>query len=158
MIFILYTLQPLAIHVLFTDNLIESIRNSNIKWFIRLHPRQFNQLQDIISFLNDNGLTKFVEIDLASKLPLPTLMKNCLLHISNYSGAIIEAQLLGKFSIIINEIGKYNFKNLINLKQAIYLNSNEITADLIRKYSNNSDKVQKEVEKSNYLNFFDNEC
>ena len=47
-------------------------------------------------------------------------------------------------------------KNFISILE--YLNSNEITADLIRKYSNNSAKVQKEVEKSNYLNFFDNEC
>ena len=132
--YILYTLQPLSLKVLFTQNIIETIRESKIKWFLRLHPKQLNQKNEILEFLKSNKIQEFVEIDLATKLPLPILIKNCCLHVSNYSGTIIEAQILGKFSIIMHELGKGNFKELLESNQCIYINSNNISSLTVSKY------------------------
>lgn len=133
--FILYTLQPKPYGVdrLFSESMIKLIKNSNFKWFIRLHPRQDNK-QEIIECLYKNKLFEVVEIEKATNDPLPLLLKNCRLHISNSSGTTIEAEIFNKKTILIDEIGEIYYQDIINRKNAIYLPGN--AKDFYRKVDN----------------------
>mgnify|MGYP006100990987 CR=1 FL=1 len=125
--FILYTLQPLSIDELFPDQILRIIDELDNKWFLRLHPLQFKEKDNIINFFKKKNLINKIEINLASEKPLPELLSNCLVHVSNFSGCIIEASLLNKFSIILHEIGRDNFSELINLNKAVFVSVNNLT-------------------------------
>ncbi len=53
------------------------------------------------------------------------------LHISRYSGSIIEAEQLGVYSIIIDAMGKETYSSIINRGKAFYLESDEDLSVLI---------------------------
>ena len=150
--FILYSLQPLSYDKLFPKNIIDIISKSTLKWFFRLHPNQIKDKDNLVKYFEDKGVLHKIDIDKATNDPLPVLLSNCLIHISNYSGCIIEASLLNKFSIILNEIGRDNFNDLINLKKAIYINANELTIEKLR------DQIKNNISnfsKKNKLSFHD---
>ncbi len=137
--YILYSLQPLSLEILFPKNLLTLISKSKYKWYLRLHPNQNKEKQKILSLFKNKGLEHKIVIDKATYDPLPIILYNSLIHISNYSGCVLEASLLNKFSIVLHDIGRNNFKDLINLKRASYINQNELTLDIIYdyiKYSN----------------------
>lgn len=121
--FILYTLQPfpLTFETMFPDVLINCICKSNIKWYIKLHPQMANEYSYLKEFLSKKNINDFCEIKLANTLPLPVLLNSCFFHVSNFSGSIIEASIIGKRSIIFHEIGYHSFKSIIQNNLAIYL-------------------------------------
>ena len=121
-----------------------------------MHPRQINHKKDILEFLKSKRIEACVEIDLASKLPLPILIKNCCLHVSNYSGTIIEAHLLARFSVILHQIGKFNFDNIIKLNHAVYIDSKEINLEMILKYYDLIINEIKSEKRKDYTELFKN--
>lgn len=125
--FILYSLQTfLSIEKdLFPNSLIEYIKNNHYKWYIRLHPRQFDEKDEIIAYLKKNNIFHLVEMENASNDPLPLLLSNCILNITNYSGTAIEASLMNKFTVLTHTIGINAFKGLIDNNQAIYIDPNK---------------------------------
>jgi len=124
--FILYTLQPapLTLELLFPPEIIKIIKSKKITWYLRLHPLQQENLNEIVAFLKEKEIYDLVNIKDANNNHLPLLLYSCQFHVSNYSGSIIEASLFYKFSIILHTIGENGFKELIQEKRAIYLPPN----------------------------------
>ncbi len=121
--FILYTLQPdsLTLDQLFPQGLIKAISGQKQKWFIRFHPRQMNEAPKIKEYLAGHGILDLVNIDQATTDPLPILLKNCLIHITNSSASTIEASLFGKKSVLLHEIGRSYYAELIAEKKAQFI-------------------------------------
>jgi hypothetical protein len=122
--FILYSLQPspLKLENLFPDTLLRIIKTNKEKWYLRLHPLQLNEKDNLIEFLKAKEVFDLVNIDDATNRTLPELLISCKIHITNFSGSAIEAAMFNKFSIIIHPIGEIGFKELIQLNHARYLN------------------------------------
>jgi len=124
--FVLYTLQPepLSLEQNFPPELINVILNSSLKWYIRLHPRQIIDKEKIIIFLHKKGIVDKINIEEATYQPLPMLLKNAIVHVTNFSGSAIEANLLNVFTIFLNENALNTFPNIINSNMGILLDSN----------------------------------
>jgi hypothetical protein len=122
--YILYSLQPepVTIAMLFPKNIIHFIKMQKYKWFLRLHPRQMHDKQNIMSFLMENGILDFVEIEYATNDPLPQLLLNARLHITHFSGSAIEAELFNVYTVLLNDIGVLSFPDLISQGKAAYIN------------------------------------
>jgi|TARA_R100000501_G_C2621362_1_gene114594 hypothetical protein len=117
---ILFTLQLLTEPL---DNYLLKVvmeTSSDFNWWLRLHPRMSsNELEGIKRKLTDYGIYNDVNYIEATKWSLPNLLKSCTLHISKYSGAIGEAALMGKRTLIIDQIGVETYKDLILSKMAV---------------------------------------
>jgi len=126
--YILYSLQPspLTFEQLFDDALIEFIKKQPYIWFIRLHPRQLGELDEIRFLLKNKGVLHKVDIDNATNDALPLLLANAKIHITHFSGTTIESSLFGKKTILLNPIGLTSFPNLIEANIAVYLNMKDI--------------------------------
>jgi hypothetical protein len=121
--YILYSLQPnpLSIEQLFPKVLIEFIKKSQYKWFLRLHPRQLDQKFIIEDYLMKNDIFHLVNIEDATNDPLPQLLANALIHFTHFSGSTIESQFFNVFTVLINRIGIHSFPDLIESKKAVFL-------------------------------------
>ena len=124
--YILYCLQPspLTIEQLFPESLVNFIKNNPQKWFIRLHPRQLNELDKIKSYLKVKSIDDLVNIEEATSLPLPLLLANASIHLTHFSGTAIEASFFKVFTVLLNEIGVFSFQDLISSQKAVYLSPN----------------------------------
>ncbi len=124
---ILYTLLPEA------DVLTEQLRlvilqtQDSYDWYIRLHPRQMNDIDRIDSELMSQGITR-ANLKYASELPLPLLLYQCDLHITSWSSVVIEASQYGKPSIVISEEGQNRYGHLKNVTGGLFDNSELRTA------------------------------
>lgn len=121
---ILYTMQFATIE----PELHELIKNtsSSYHWQLKPHPRWTAELDLIRNVLReelDNGKVTILDSD----LNLISLLQNCFVHVSKYSGSIIEAEQIGKFSIIIDPIGIESFTQIIDNGNAYGLT--EFTSD-----------------------------
>ncbi|MDD2493902.1 MAG: hypothetical protein PHE29_01795, partial [Tissierellia bacterium] len=107
---ILYTMQSQSLD----DYMLEAIKNTpeEYQWWLRMHPRMKNE-EYIYSQLQENNIENKVEINKANEYPLPELLISCSIHISKFSGSIIEAELLNKHSLILEETGCNVYKELI---------------------------------------------
>jgi len=120
--FILYTLQiGLTLDELFPLELINIIKNNDIKWFMRLHPRQSEEKEKIISLFRKFNIMDKIDIENATKEFLPILLSNCLLHVTHHSGSALEASYFNKKTIILNKIGEHYFDHLIEKNQAYFI-------------------------------------
>ena len=114
--FILYALQPAKeIGPLFPQTLVKMMRDSSeeFDWFIRLHPRQMMEYHAIKTELEEYRLPN-VEIDVATRTPLPIVLDACSMVFTNFSGVALEAIQIGKPVIAINPIAKLCFQEEIN--------------------------------------------
>jgi len=152
--YILYSLQPspLTMEQLFPASIINFIKENPFPWFIRLHPRQLKEMEAIKRFLEDKQILHLVTIDAATNDPLPLLLSNALLHITHFSGTAIEASLFNVFTVLLNEIGKLSFQDLISAQKAVYLdvNSLQFSKDL-RKSIENKAQFNRDVSIQNDL-------
>lgn len=152
--YVLYSLQPMSLEILFSKNLLTLISKSKYKWYLRLHPNQNKEKQKILNLFKNNDLEHKIVIDQATYDPLPLVLYNSLIHITNFSGCVLEASLLNKFSIILHDIGRDNFKDLINLKKASYINQNELSLDIINECIKNSNTENYISQKNTFYNYF----
>lgn len=126
--YILYSLQPdpLTISQLFPESIVNFIKDYPYKWFIRLHPRQLDDLNKIKLFLKEVGVIDYVNIVEATSLPLPLLLCQASLHLTHFSGTAIEASMSNVFTVLLNEIGVLSFPELISAQKAVYLDFDDI--------------------------------
>lgn len=126
--YIFYSLQPnpITIQQLFPQPILDFIKNEPYQWFIRLHPRQMYDLENIKNYLNEHNVLHLVNIDQATNDPLPQLLINSAVHITHSSGSALEASFLNVFTVLINEIGLLSFPELISAQKAVYLNINDL--------------------------------
>ncbi|MBF4465680.1 hypothetical protein [Flavobacterium sp. LC2016-12] len=124
---VLYTMQTTLRPVLHSY-IIDAIKNTpdNYTWWLRLHPRMLkSEIEQLHEQLNDANISDKVEIEKATNLPLPMILANCSAHISHFSGSIMEADLMNVGSnIIIGEIGKKFYKEILDEKRALYFDTN----------------------------------
>lgn len=103
------------------DYMIETIKVTckEYDWWIRMHPTLKDSRKNIANQLTQIGLLQEVELELANNQNLIEILKHTDIHISKFSGAIIEASQLGVSSIITDEIGLASFGNIIEQGRAI---------------------------------------
>lgn len=122
---VLYTLQTFPLFTLentFTPEIIQLIKISKYKWVLRLHP---SNAQD--AYLIENYLDKYdVEKDRyliqgPRGIPLPEVLTESILHVTNYSGCTIEARELGVKTVLIDSVGLEVFKSYIDNQLVVYM-------------------------------------
>lgn len=121
---ILYSLQTSPLN-LFTPKLISIIKKSGYKWVLRLHPRNNTSLDDINAYLVEHELEEYTIIQDPIKVPLPKVFSNSVFHITNYSGCLIEAQMMGVPTVLIHNLGFEVFELYIDDKSVYYLDQEE---------------------------------
>ncbi len=121
--FILYSLQPhpLTVSRLFPPSIINFIKQYQYTWFLRLHPRQLSQLDEIADFLKSEGVYDRVNITDATNDPLPLLLSHCSIHISNFSGSTIEAGFFNVHSVVMHETAVISYADLLSRGMATYI-------------------------------------
>jgi hypothetical protein len=103
---ILYALQPTVAFETFPDYLIKWIKQSSTvyKWYFRLHPRQFHEYD----LIREKVKTLFpgipIDIDYPTHTPLPIILTQVDMVFAMTSGVIIEASLLGKPVIALDQL------------------------------------------------------
>lgn len=125
---ILFTHQPLK--PVLDDYLLETIQKTKNQycWWIRLHPTISEKDQrEIYDLLKKYNVENDVEVDIATQLPLPIILKYTSLHLSKYSGAIIEAMLTGTITIVLEGIGVKTFQSIIAQGKAVGLEHPSVT-------------------------------
>jgi hypothetical protein len=134
---ILYTLQP--VEPLLEEYIMEAIQEMSpeFQWWLRLHPRQFKDRARLENLLRDRGLLSVVNIEDACNLPLPLILQHTAVHVSKYSGSIIEASLLHVMNVVIDEIGVAAFQAQLSEGRAVaFLDKNgQKFASLLRQLS-----------------------
>ena len=120
---IMFSLQTLPLREMLPGVILNLIRGSNLKWIFRMHPRSNFSIQELDSFLSNHDIPKkLYKIEDSTNSPLPKSLAGARLHVTNFSGCVIEAGLLGIPSVIIHESGREMFKNYIDNKNVFYLN------------------------------------
>ena len=114
---ILYTMQFNELE----DYLVEAIKNTpeDYSWWLRLHPCRLDGLPRLIEILKNNGILDKVEFDKATNYPLPVILSKAHVHLSKYSGSVIEAAQMGVKTIVLDPIGVNAYKNQIHEGSAI---------------------------------------
>lgn len=117
---VLFTLQTFPLNNMLPDFILNSIVNSQYIWVFRLHPRNIFSNQEIKKFLSSKGIDKsFYRLENPQEVSLADSLSRSVLHITAFSGCLIEARLLKVPSIIVHEIGKSMFENYID-EELIY--------------------------------------
>ncbi len=125
---ILYSLQLMPLAIMFTEAIAFVIQDSRLFWEIRLHPRNEFSIEEIEKHLERFGVDKSkYNIHNAREIPLPEIMSKTAIHVTAFSGSLIEAKMMGVPSIIISSIGKEIYEDYIDDKLVFYLNQNEIS-------------------------------
>lgn len=103
---ILVSLQPLEDPL--PDNLLLAIRETldRYEWFLRMHPRQYSQKNELMQKLERFGLMNKVEMEKGSQEPLPVMLKLASVHVTLWSSVVFEAFDMGVPSIVIHPTGK----------------------------------------------------
>lgn len=97
-----------------SDMLFNVIKDSpsNWNWFVRFHPQypdaQGKVLAKMAKYNFENVITENV-----TDYPLPVLLKNMDLHVTEFSSTVLEAEMLGVPSILLSETGRDLFNNQI---------------------------------------------
>jgi hypothetical protein len=80
-----------------------------------------NRIENIKNYLAKRGVLDLVNLEDATKEPLPLLLSHTLLHLTHFSGTAIEASLFNVKTVLLNEIGVFSFPDLISNEKAVYL-------------------------------------
>lgn len=127
---IVFALQPVGeIGDQFPSFMVNWIRQSSAEyqWRLRLHPRQFHERPHIEEQLRTllPGVT--FDIDLASREPLPVVLRDADLVITNFSGVVLEAGFMGIPSIAVHHIARLYFMNEHNAHLTYVCDETDLT-------------------------------
>ncbi|MBK6264522.1 hypothetical protein JKA74_05685 [Marivirga sp. S37H4] len=112
-----YEEKPIILYTLsnrddiFPDFLIEAIKklSGEFSFWFRLHPRQIALKDQIGGSLKSLGIFDLVELNRATDLPLPLILKYTHLHITQFSTVVLEAAHFKVSSILIHTLGRTYF-------------------------------------------------
>ena len=123
---ILYSLQlfsPSTMTDVFPETLIDAIKNLDFNWTLRLHPRNSLSSAKILDYLlKKGGKIERIVVENPKDNPLPMSLLKSRLHITNYSGCLIEAVQMRVPSIIIDSTGEAIYRNYIDGDLVVYKN------------------------------------
>ncbi|WP_157717350.1 hypothetical protein [Christiangramia echinicola] len=149
---IFFSLQTLEIKEMLPEAIVKLIKNTNYKWVFRLHPRSNFSSVDLTDYLAENLVpNEYYVIEDALSAPLPWSLARARLHITNFSGCVIEAMMLGVPSIIIHKSGQEIFKSYFNNEKVIFLDpldenfENEIENIMDRKTKDNPELTETQI-------------
>ena len=130
---ILVTLQPSISGI--QDIILNNIKASkdNVKWWIRVHPRQrnTNEANLIMKTINDLNLQKSINIKEATNTPLPLLFSVADLHVTGFSSCIYEASYFNVNTVLTHKMGQeYYGDNMTELK-AFFCQSSKSLKEVI---------------------------
>ncbi len=153
---ILYTMQPLENYL--DDFVIDAIKKTcrNYDWWIRIHPQQLLLKEEIIDFFIQKEIIDLINFDDATNIPLPIILKHIKIHITKTSGTTLEAIQFGIKTILIHELGKEYYLDLLNQGKVFYLLKKQ-SNDLINLLNELMEikKVKYREKKINYCNILD---
>ena len=136
---VLYSLQLMPLSEMLNETIVNLIANSDDVWQIRLHPRNEFTKNDIVKYLDnlDVNQSKY-DIHDSRELPLPVIFNKTFLHVTAFSGCLIEAIMTGIPSIIINNVGKEIYEDYIDNELVFYLDqkSSIFEMDFFKLYNN----------------------
>lgn len=122
-----------------SELLFNAIQNSpkTWKWWFRFHPQypdaQSKVLAKLAKYNFENIITQNV-----TEYPLPLILKNMDLHVTEFSSAVLEAEMMGVPSILLSEAGADLFNKQIESGTAKYSPNIESffedSASIIEKY------------------------
>lgn len=132
---ILFSLQPMPnfLPEWFMDVVEKS--PDNWKWYFRIHPNQLKDKNKIIHKLIDGLVTKKIEVETATKLPLPLLLQHIDVHVTEFSTVVLEAEVLGIQSILIHRNGLDLYNEQIKKHTAIFVKTKKELVDGINQLS-----------------------
>ena len=88
-----------------------------------MHPRSKINKGDIEEYLKNHGIgNKNYTVDNAVEKPLPESLSIAKVHITNYSGCVLESLMMNVPSIIIHESGKELYTSYIDDELVTFLN------------------------------------
>ncbi|GIZ07457.1 hypothetical protein [Flavobacterium sp. UMI-01] len=121
---IFYSLQttPFSIEDMISPEIILLIKNTKFKWILRLHPRSNISIDTLQGYLKLHKIYENVIIQDAFHSPLPEVLSKSVLHITNFSGCLIEAYLMDVPTLLIHKMGQEMFNSYIDEKKVFYLN------------------------------------
>ncbi|MGG7033606.1 MAG: hypothetical protein ACI7YS_00225 [Flavobacterium sp.] len=92
-----------------------------------MHPRNEFDKSDIEEYLDSKGVKRSsYSIHDSKECPLPEILTTTHLHVTAFSGCLIEAKMMGVPSVIINSVGKEIYKDYIDNELVFYLDQDEI--------------------------------
>lgn len=143
----LFTLQT-GIHT--PDYLVNVIRNTPyIQWWIRIHPCMLGEEEKIYREWMNFQLKNII-IREATNIPLPALLRQIIVHVTNSSSVVLDAAQFRVPSIIIDRLGLELYHECIQEKLAYYCNTEQALIDRICKIiESGSMKVIPKVECNN---------
>ena len=106
--------------------LFNAIQNSpkDWKWWFRFHPQypdaQGKVLTKLAKYNFENVITQNV-----TEYPLPLILKNMDLHVTEFSSTVLEAEMMGVPSILLSETGADLFNKQIESGIAKYSSSKD---------------------------------
>lgn len=123
---VFFSLQTLKLEEMLPCVILDLMRKAELKWILRMHPRSNFTNEELISFLNKNKIDKGIyEIQDAINTSLPEALAGAKLHLTNFSGCVLEAGMLNIPSLIIHESGREIFSAYIDNISVFYLNSGD---------------------------------
>jgi len=134
-------MQPIGNRLL-DDYIIEAIKKTPIEyvWWLRLHPRQLDSKKELHSLLENKGLLDRVNIEDATNLPLPGILNKTFIHLSKFSGSILEASMMKIKTIVLSEIGVESFPKVMSSRLGVsHLeeNSDKLISQILNTEVNN---------------------
>jgi hypothetical protein len=151
--YILFTLTLERSNIL-PDYIIEAVRNTDVIWYFRFHPRtpEVDKLWVVNTI--ESLKIKNVKYDLANSVPLPILLINCDALVSQSSGSIAEAVILNVHNIIVtDELGHNFYKDEINSNKVIKFEANrQLLSEVVIRKSTKSKCLIKSNELIEHIN------
>jgi len=126
--YILYSLQTAPVfdfQDMLSPAIISVIKGLNFKWVLRLHPRNNIPMDIMLSLIEEHNISEKVTIQSSKEINLSLSLQSSLLHITNFSGCLIEAKLIGVPTLLIHTLGKEMFKDYIDQKEVFYLDQSK---------------------------------
>lgn len=141
-IHILLTLQP---GLGFPDSIVRAIGNSSRScfWWVRLHPGMLAEREKIRRLLERHGLQN-TEMREATNLPLPALLRNVDVHITQCSSCVLDAEVFGVPSVTTNMIAERSFPEQFASGWAVLARADKDILQAIELQIKRRDKLRKE--------------
>jgi hypothetical protein len=153
--YVLYSLQPMSFNLLFPDYLVDFIKKSPLKFWLRIHPTDINRKQDYIKFLKENELTNYVYFDDGSTYSLPETLAFSKIHVTYSSGCAIEAAHFGVKTILLDSRSVNYYQELINNKMAFIASNNVSFISHFNELISNNDLYKTQHSNKNYKVVFE---
>lgn len=125
---ILYTLNLMPLREMFNESIGKTINESQCLWEIRLHPRNEFSMDEIKIYLDSLNVDRCkYHVHDSKELSLPEILSKTIIHITAFSGSLIEAKIMGIPSVIINILGKEIYKDYIDNELVYFLDQDNST-------------------------------